>query len=68
LMMPMVEVRTMSPTTTATCPRYGRNSGVTRRACSAPRAAAARRWRQRPARPAVPGSSSVHYRTRGARA
>jgi hypothetical protein len=36
LMMPMVEVRTMSPTTTATCPRYGRNSGVTRRAVFRP--------------------------------
>ena len=26
----------MSPTTTATCPRYGRNSGVTRRAVFRP--------------------------------
>src|SRR6185312_14670542 len=36
LMMPIVEVSTMRPTTTATRPRYGRNSGITRRAVFRP--------------------------------
>src|SRR5436189_5910310 len=36
LTMPIVEVSTIRPTTTATRPRYGRNSGITRRAVSRP--------------------------------
>src|SRR6266576_1742790 len=36
LTMPIVEVSTIRPTTTATRPRYGRNSGMTRRAVSRP--------------------------------
>src|SRR6266487_4670743 len=36
LTMPIVEVSTMRPTTTATRPRYGRNSGITRRAVFRP--------------------------------
>src|SRR6185437_1387627 len=36
LTMPIVEVSTMRPTTAATRPRYGRNSGITRRAVSRP--------------------------------
>src|SRR5690349_5821871 len=36
LTMPIVEVSTMSPTTTATRPRYGLNSGITRRAVFRP--------------------------------
>src|SRR5438046_2206904 len=36
LMMPIVEVSTMRPTTATTRPRYGRNSGITRRAVSRP--------------------------------
>ena len=41
LTMPIVEVTTMSPTTTATWARYGRNSGSTRRAVSRPPCAGA---------------------------
>src|SRR6266513_1993714 len=36
LTMPIVEVSTIRPTTTATRPRYGRNSSITRRAVSRP--------------------------------
>src|SRR5689334_21621008 len=36
LTMPIVEVSTMSPTTAATRPRYGLNSGITRRAVFRP--------------------------------
>src|SRR3954468_16672110 len=41
LTMPIVEVSTMSPITRVTCPRYGRNSGITRRAVSRPACAGA---------------------------
>src|SRR5689334_18484972 len=36
LTMPIVDVSTMSPTTAATRPRYGLNSGITRRAVFRP--------------------------------
>ena len=36
LTIPIVEVSTMRPTTITTRPRYGRNSGITRRAVSRP--------------------------------
>src|SRR5690348_16018162 len=48
LTMPIVEVSTMSPTTAATRPRYGLNSGITRRAVFRPTCACGPRLVIRP--------------------
>src|SRR6476646_3837913 len=54
LTMPIVEVSTMRPTTAATRPRYGRNSGITRRAVSRP----IRPLSHRPGAPSADGGAA----------